>query len=407
MASVLANSDATLLDRGSNLELEVAVSILNSGYKPLDTPSWLGDLRERISALIFLKATMERKFTAKMMRVIFILGMWFMTGCGGGTTAPTNPPPTSNPVPAIIGITPSSTVAGSTDTPVTITGSGFISSSVVQWNGAPIVTTYSSATTLSATLPAGSLANATIAKLTVNNPLAAITKINPASALAGSGDTVLDISGFGFVPSSVIAWNGAALTTTFVSATEAKATLPAADLTGSSASLIAVQNPAPGGGTSAAVTFTVNSPVPVISWISPRYVVPGSPATITVTGTGFESNSAVLWNRSTRPTIAVSTTVLQVSLSASDLQSIGTGSLTVSNPAPAASTSPVSQLTVTPEPVPVIQSVSIVSTPGPFGGCPQLQVTITGQNFAADSTIQANGVSLPVGFGGSSSSLTK
>lgn len=423
MASVLANSDATLLDRGSNLELEVAVSILNSGYKPLDTPSWLGDLRERISALIFLKATMERKSTAKMMRVIFILGMWFMTGCGGGTTAPTNPPPTSNPVPAIIAITPSSTVAGSTDTPVTITGSGFISSSVVQWNGAPIVTTYSSATTLSATLPAGSLANATIAKLTVvnpspgggtssavdfsvNNPLAAITKINPASALAGSGDTVLDISGFGFVPSSVIAWNGAALTTTFVSATEAKATLPAADLTGSSASLIAVQNPAPGGGTSAAVTFTVNSPVPVISSISPRYVVPGSPATITVTGTGFESNSAVLWNGSTRPTIAVSTTVLQVSLSASDLQSIGTGSLTVSNPAPAASTSPVSQLTVTPEPVPVIQSVSIVSTPGPFGGCPQLQVTITGQNFAADSTIQANGVSLPVGFGGSSSSLT-
>jgi hypothetical protein len=65
MASVLANSDATLLDRGSNLELEVAVSILNSGYKPLDTPSWLGDLRERISALIFLKATMERKSTAK------------------------------------------------------------------------------------------------------------------------------------------------------------------------------------------------------------------------------------------------------------------------------------------------------------------------------------------------------
>jgi hypothetical protein len=53
----------------------------------------------------------------------------------------------------------------------------------------------------------------------------------------------------------------------------------------------------------------------------------------------------VLWNGSTRPTIAVSTTVLQVSLSASDLQSIGTGSLTVSNPAPAASTSPVSQLT--------------------------------------------------------------
>jgi len=49
-------------------------------------------------------------------------------------------------------------------------------------------------------------------------------------------------------------------------------------------------------------------------------------------------------------------------------------------------------------PVPVIQSVSIASAtsgPGISGPCPQLLVTITGQNFAADSTIQANGVPLP------------
>ena len=55
-------------------------------------------------------------------------------------------------------------------------------------------------------------------------------------------------------------------------------------------------------------------------------------------------------------------------------------------------------------PVPVIQSVSIASAtsgPGIFGPCPQLLVTVTGQNFAFNSTIQANGVPLPGIFYGS------
>jgi len=254
---------------------------------------------------------------------------WFMAGCGGGPTGTINPPPPpppANPVPAITTVTPSFVLAGSAVTPITITGTGFISSSTAQWNGAALSTTYNSATSLSVALPA-------------------------------------------------------------------------ADLTGSSASLITVQNPAPGGGMSAGATFDVNSPVAVITAISPRYVPLGSPATITVTGTGFESNSIVMWNTAARPTTFVSATSLQVALSAADLQNQGTGSLTVSNPAPAASTSPAAPLVVTSQPVPVIQSVSIASsTIGPAiinGGCAQLQVTIAGQNFANDSTIQANGVTLP------------
>jgi hypothetical protein len=57
----------------------------------------------------------------------------------------------------------------------------------------------------------------------------------------------------------------------------------------------------PRGGPSAAATFNVNSPAPVITAISPRIVPPGAAATITITGTGFESNSAVQWNGFARP----------------------------------------------------------------------------------------------------------
>jgi hypothetical protein len=295
---------------------------------------------------------------------------------------------------------------------ISISGSGFIASSTVEWNGTAIATTYTSATSVSATLAANTLTNGTIAKLTVenptpgggrsaavdfpvNNPVPAISKINPASALAGSSNTSLDVTGSGFVPSSVIAWNGVALSTTFLDAGELKAILPAANLAGSSASQVTVQNPSPAGGNSPPATFNVNSPAVAITSISPRIVPPGNAATITISGTGFEANSVALWNGSSRPTTVVSATMLQVALSAADLQNQGTGSLTVSNPAPAASTSPALPLTVTTQPIPIIQSVSIASnTLGLFNGCSVLQVTITGQNFAYDATVQANGVSL-------------
>ena len=65
-----------------------------------------------------------------------------------------------------------------------------------------------------------------VATFTVNNPVPAVTAVSPGSALAGSGDATLDLTGTGFVSSSVVNWNGTPLTTTFVSGTELKATLP-------------------------------------------------------------------------------------------------------------------------------------------------------------------------------------
>jgi hypothetical protein len=228
-----------------------------------------------------------------------------------------------------------------------------------------------------------------------SNPVPTVTALSPSSLTAGTADTIVTISGTGFISSSAAAWNGTALATTFVGATQLKATLPAADLAGSSIAQISVQNPAPGGGTSGMTTFTVNSPAPAISAVTPRYVPPGAPATVTVTGTGFEANSAVMWNGAAKPTTFVNSTTLTVALSAADLQNQGTGSLTVSNPGPGASTSGTSPLTVTSQPIPVIQSVSVTNLPGGSTGCSGLQVNVTGQNFAYDSTIQANGITLP------------
>jgi IPT/TIG domain len=336
--------------------------------------------------------------------------LWGCGGGGGGTS--TTAPPTQNPAPTISAVSPSSVMAGAAATSVAITGTGFIASSSVELNGTSVATTYDSATSLSATLPASNLSTGAIGKLTVvnpspgggtsstvdftvNNPAPNIATVTPTSVTAGTGPTVLDVTGTGFVSTSAISWNGAVLTTNFVSGTEVKASVPAVDLAGSAANAVTAVNPAPGGGSSAAVTFTVNSPAPVISSISPRLVPPGVAATITITGTGFEANSVVLWNGAARPTTVVSTTILQVMLSAADLQAQGPGALTVSNPGPGATSSGAAQLVVSSQPVPTIQSVLIAVAPGYSNqSCAQVQVTVTGQNFDPSSTIQANGVAL-------------
>ena len=230
------------------------------------------------------------------------------------------------------------------------------------------------------------------------NPTPSVSGITPNEVTAGLGDTLVAINGSGFIGNSTAKWNATALSTNFISATKLTAVVPAAQLTGSSTNQITVTNPAPGGGTSGETPFTVNSPVAAITGISPRYVPPGVPETVTVTGTGFESNSVVMWNGAAKPTTFVNATTLTVALAASDLQNQGTGSLTVSNPGPGPSTSGPAPLTVTSEPIPVIQSVSVTNVQG--GGCAGLQVTVTGLNFAYDSTIQANGITLPTIFFG-------
>jgi hypothetical protein len=171
--------------------------------------------------------------------------------------------------------------------------------------------------------------------------------------------------------------------------------------------MLEVVNPSSLGGASEKVAYFVESPAPSISSLSPRTVAPGKAATVTLAGKGFESNSTVQWNGSTRPTTFVSATVLKVALTAADLKSEGTGLIAVNNPAPGGSTSQATFLSITSSALPVIQSVLIAAAPGINTECQQLQVTVTGQNFGDYGvTIQANGVSLQNQYGSGSTSTS-
>ena len=88
-----------------------------------------------------------------------------------------------------------------------------------------------------------------------------ISSLNPGSGLAGGPDITITVNGTNFLNSSVVQFNGAALATTFVSATQLQATIPAGDIAAPGASQIVVANPTANGGNSPSVTFYVGTSV--------------------------------------------------------------------------------------------------------------------------------------------------
>ena len=277
----------------------------------------------------------------------------------------------ANSAPTLTAISPTSTIAGNPGFTLTLTGTGFISSSTVNWNSSPRATIFVSSTTLTATILDSDVATAGTASVTVVtpapgggtsnsetftilNPVPTTTSTNPTSIAAGSSDFTLTVDGTNFVNGSVIDWNGSSRTTTFVSSTEVTAAILAADVNTTGTALITVVNAAPGGGTSNAQTFTITAtanPVPAIVSISPTSTTAGDGGfTLTVTGTNFAGNSTVEWNGSSRATTFVSSTTLTALITATDIATAGTSSIAVFNPAPGGGTSGSIIFTINPAP---------------------------------------------------------
>ncbi len=194
---------------------------------------------------------------------------------GGGVSAGASlsvvyPPPT------ISSLTPNSAPSGAAQLTLALSGSGFEPASTVAWNGSPLSTSYGSGNALSAVVPAADLAaggNATVtvttpapgggsasATFAVDFPTPVLSTISPTTVQQGSAGLTLTASGSGFVQGSTIDWNGAALATNYVSATELSAAVPTADLASATQATVTVVSPTPGGGASTPSSFAVAAP---------------------------------------------------------------------------------------------------------------------------------------------------
>ena len=187
---------------------------------------------------------------------------------------------------------------------------------------------------------------------TQNNPAPTIASISPTSGNTGGQGFLLTVNGTNFVLSSVIKINTSTFATTYISSTQLRISSNWVPFSPGAYS-ITVVNPAPGGGTSNAATFTVisanavqNNPSPTITSITPDSAVQGSPAvTVTINGTGFTTASTV---NGGLPVTYISSTQLRTVIPVSVLNQDQSYKIAVANPAPGGGTSNSVRFTVTP-----------------------------------------------------------
>jgi len=206
-------------------------------------------------------------------------------------------------------------------------------------------TVYSSAITVSSTETLEAIATATVystsavatAAYTISiptNPLPAISGVSPAFTNAGGAVFTLKVNGSGFIASSMAYWGASALTTTYVSATQLTAQVPAADTAAAGTNAITVQNPVPGGGTSNAWQFEVDSAssgstAPTITSTT-ETVAAGSTASYPVTmPSSVTSVSVSCLNLPTGATCSYSSTTNTVTIITSSTTPKGTYQITV------------------------------------------------------------------------------
>ena len=135
---------------------------------------------------------------------------------------------------------------------------GVITGTLTADPGPSQVLTFSLNSPINAALGTRTTDTLTIVEPPANDPAPTLASIGPASATVGDPNVTITLTGTGFVASSTADFNGMPLATTFVSATQLTAVVPAADLIAANTDPITVVTAGPGGGASGPQTFTVN-----------------------------------------------------------------------------------------------------------------------------------------------------
>lgn len=342
---------------------------------------------------------------------VAVLLAFLVPSCGDEVTK------TLNPTPGIEALTPAGAVQGDPGFTLTVIGSDFVASSVVRWNGSDRVTTYITERELRAAILATDLESGGVALVTVftpppgggtsntatfaiqerDNPTPQLTALSPTGVDVGAGESIVTISGTGFMVASRARLDNAERPTTYVSGTEVRMTLPAGDLATVGTRTVTVVNPAPGGGPSNPLTFEVRSPVPTITGLVPAETTAGQPEfELVVNGTGFYPGSEVRFNGAPRTTTYVGPTELSVTLLEGDIAGAGTFEITVVNGPPGGGTSPGVPFRVI-NGVPVIDFLPSL---GASAGLPGFSLTVHGVGFVSTSVVQWNGVDRPTTYVG-------
>lgn len=141
------------------------ITINGSGFVQDETTATLNGSPLTVT---YVSATeLQATLPSSLFAATGILSLQLSNPAPGGGTSSGASINVVNPVPQLNSIAPPSAQAGSPDITLSVSGASFMPGSVVDWNGTSLATTYGSATSLSAVIPAANLTTAQTATITV------------------------------------------------------------------------------------------------------------------------------------------------------------------------------------------------------------------------------------------------
>ncbi len=319
--------------------------------------------------------------------------------------------PVAADLPQVQSVTPNEALAGSLGPLVAVSGTGFLPASAIEIEGHVVPTTYVSDRELRATVPTsvvslGGTKSVSVTTpghgrsgaltFTVRFPAPTLTTVTPSSVPVGSPNVSVTLQGTGLVTGTKVLLDGSDIASTPGTGTSIGITLPAAKLTQSGSMLLALVNPAPGGGASSAIAFTISNPAVTLTALSPSTVLAGSQATLalTLTGTGFTQVSKVLFNGAALVTTYSSPTQLLATLLPTAFPLPGDYPVAVSQPPPGGGVSaPLPFHVINPVP-----TLATLSTDHATAGAPALSLTVSGAGFSGLSQVLFDGVGVSTTF---------
>ena len=310
-----------------------------------------------------------------------------------------------NPAPTITSVSPTSgATAGGTS--ITITGTGFLAGATVTIGGISATVDVITATSITATTPAGSAGAKNIVVTNTDSqsatgtglyayvapiPAPTVTSVSPTSGPTAGGTSIV-ILGTGFQSGATVKIGGVSATVGPISATSISATTPAGS---PGAKDIVVTNPDAQSGTGTGL-FTYVAPVaptpppaPTISSVNPSSGSTLGGTSITITGTGFLAGAMVTIGGSSATVGTITSTTITATTPAgiagakdvvvtnTDAQfATGTGYFTyiLANPAP---------------------TISLVN-PAAGSTAGGTTITITGTGFRGGATVTIGGAAATI-----------
>jgi hypothetical protein len=93
--------------------------------------------------------------------------------------------------------------------------------------------------------------------ISYSNPVPGFSLLQPSFTTSGHADLTIQLTGDGFIETSIVRWNGGDLQTNYISPNRLVAVIPAVLLITPGSDTVTIYTPAPGGGTSAGLPFTI------------------------------------------------------------------------------------------------------------------------------------------------------